>query len=304
MASNTPPPTGPIAQQPRNQQSEQSSVTPQQPPALPPKKSTRIGFSDKTLWDWLNLFGVFLIPLMIGVFTIVSSIQQSNSSQQRHNTDTAIALDQQRATILQTYISNIQDLLLNHNLLKSKPGDDVATLARAQTLIALQGLDPERKGLLLQFIYNAQLIGFCENCKSDAIRTILQPAIIILNGTNFSGVHLSIDHSATINGNVIGSVPISGADLSGVNLSGADLSMVDLEYTDLSRANLSRATLSRATFANDLSGVDFSGANLSGTYLGGAYLWAARNLTQPQIDQVRSCRGATLPRSLKCHHNQ
>src|SRR5215467_2521107 len=140
MASNTPPPTGPIAQQPRNQQSEQSSVTPQQPPAsLPkkstqqsgqssvtpqqppaslPKKSTRIGFSDKTLWDWLNLFGVFLIPLMIGVFTIASSIQQSNSSQQQHNTDMEIALDQQRATILQTYISNIQDLLLNHNLLK------------------------------------------------------------------------------------------------------------------------------------------------------------------------------------------
>ena len=27
------------------------------------------GFSEKKAWDWLNLLGVLLVPLMIGVFT-------------------------------------------------------------------------------------------------------------------------------------------------------------------------------------------------------------------------------------------
>ena len=90
MASNTPPPTGPIARQPQNQQIGQSSATPQQPPASPPKKSTRIGFAGKTPWDWLNLFvGMFLIPLMIGVFTIASSITNANLSY----TDLSSAMD-------------------------------------------------------------------------------------------------------------------------------------------------------------------------------------------------------------------
>jgi hypothetical protein len=40
----------------------------------------------------------------------------------------------------ETYIDNIQDLLLNHNLLGSKPSGEVAILARARTLTALQGL--------------------------------------------------------------------------------------------------------------------------------------------------------------------
>ena len=62
-------------------------------------------------------------------------------------------------------------MLLNHNLLKSKQDDAVAILARARTLVALQGLDVERKGHLLTFLYEARLIGFVDD--SDSVGELL-----------------------------------------------------------------------------------------------------------------------------------
>jgi hypothetical protein len=132
------------------------------------------GFSGKTLWDWLNLLATLLIPIVVVGATIgfgwwqahladVQHQQDQQSATLQHQQDQVSALDQQRAAILQTYIDNIQDLLLNHHLLISKPTDDVAVLARARTLTALQGLDPNRKGSLVQFIYEAQLIGFLDS---------------------------------------------------------------------------------------------------------------------------------------------
>src|SRR2546421_11998745 len=82
------------------------------------------GFSGKTLWDWLQLL---IVPIVLAGGGYLFGTWQ-------HNVDQQQALDQQQSTTLQTYIDNIQDLLLNHNLLKSKPIDDVAILARARTL--------------------------------------------------------------------------------------------------------------------------------------------------------------------------
>ncbi len=214
----------------------------------------------KTIWDWMQLL---IVPIILVIVGYIFSSQQ-------HDADQKQALDQQQATILQTYVDNIQDLLLNHNLLKSKPTDDVAILARARTLTALQELDPKRKGHLLKFLHEADLIGF------DDTNDKLHDHIIIL-----------------IN-----------ADLSNANLSNTDLSSAYLSSANLRRANLRRANLSGAY----LSGAYLSRANLSGAYLSGAYLSRANlsradNLTQQQLDQVESCVGAILPPGLTCHQN-
>ena len=274
------------------------------------------GFSGKTLWDWLS---VLIIPISVAGATIMLSVLQfqlagiqhdhdQQSANLQHEQDHASALDQQRATILQTYIDNIQDLLLNHDLLKSKPADDVAILARARTLTALQGLDPERKGRLLIFLYEAELIGF-EDSK-------LHDSIINLSSANLSG--------ANLNGAFL-----SGANLNGANLSGANLNEAFLIYADLTGADLRGAVLNNAIlegavisniistvdlsgaslFAADLKGVNLSGANLSGANLSGANLSGAnlrgvRNFTQQQLDQVSSCKYAVLPLGLTCHYKQ
>lgn len=242
---------------------------------------TRIG--GKSIWDWMQLLIIPFILITVGYFFSNQQAQTSlQVSQQQHVADQRQAIDQQRATMLQTYMDNIQDLLLNHNLLKSKPTGDVATLARARTLTALQGLDPGRRGLLVLFLYEAKLIGFCENCESDAIGGyIVDDAIINLSRTNLSGADLSRTNLSGIN---LSGIPAMGVLSIGVDLSGADLSGTDLSEANLNGANLNRDNLSEA----DLSGADLSEAS---------------NLTQQQLDQVYSCSRAMLPEGLACHQD-
>lgn len=142
----------------------------------------------KTFWDWLQLL---IIPLVLASATIGFGLWQVHLNDVQHQQDQAQAQDQQRATILQTYIDNIQDLLLNHSLLKSKPHDDVAILAQARTLTALNGLDPERKGRLVQFLYEAELIGFADYSADGNPELPPHAAIINLSRANLSGANLS-----------------------------------------------------------------------------------------------------------------
>ncbi len=103
---------------------------------------------------------------------------------------------------------------------------------------------------------------------------------------------------------------LSGTTLIGhllidANLSGADLSDAELSEVNLAEANLSRADLSFA----DLNGAYLSGARLSSARLDLAILHFAdlsndKGITQQQLDQVYTCKGATLPKGLTCHHNQ
>jgi uncharacterized protein YjbI with pentapeptide repeats len=251
-----------------------------------PKHKKRTGFEGKTLWDWLQLLAILAIPLILGIATLLFGLQQAHLAdlqhqsdqklaQQQHEADQQKALDLQRATILQTYIDNIQDLMLKYNLLKSKPTDDVAILARARTLTALQGLDPDRKGRLVQFIYEAQLIGFVD----DKDKTYAP--IISLSRADLSSVFLSGTH-------------LTGADLSGADLRGALFSLANLTHVNLSDANLGGAYL----------GLAYLGlVNLGGANLGGADLSYAQNLTQQQLNQVLSCKNAILPSGLTCHNN-
>jgi uncharacterized protein YjbI with pentapeptide repeats len=314
------------------------------------------GFKGKTLWDWLQLLGV---PILLAGATIGFSFvqfyladQQHASDQkianQQHDTDQQNALDQQHATTLQTYIDNIQELLLKDNLFGNNPApkneadqvtiQEVRELARARTLTALQGLDPVRKGRLVQFLYEAQLIGFLNS------NFIQQDKIITLNGADLSNANL---YSATLYGanlsganlsnadltlaNLRGAIlndarlwgtQLQGADLSnadltlaslfgaglnGAHLNGANLSNADLFGAGLIGANLSGANLSGANLLDtgllfaDLRGVNLSGANLSEANLSNATLSGALFLTQQQLDQVSSCKDTILPTGLLCH---
>src|SRR5260221_7273763 len=126
----------------------------------------RIGFSGRTLWDWLNLLGVLAIPfvvLIVGLYFTQQITQQQTllsnaANKQQHQTDLDIAADQQRETTLKTYLDDMSDLLLNHNLSKSKPGDIVSEVARERTLTVLRRLDAKRNRIVLQFLQDAHLI--------------------------------------------------------------------------------------------------------------------------------------------------
>jgi hypothetical protein len=80
------------------------------------------------------------------VATIGFGLLQLRLADLQHAQDQANALDQQRAGILQAYLDNVQDLLLNHQL-ATHPTIEVQELARALTLATVKNLDPVRKGI-------------------------------------------------------------------------------------------------------------------------------------------------------------
>src|SRR2546425_2833259 len=105
----------------------------------------------KTLWDWFQLL---IIPIVLVVVTYrfnrINSQTEQRITAQREKTEHAIALDNQRATLLQDYLDRMSDLLLEQKLRDPRTSQDTKNIARARTLITLPSLDGVRKGRLLQ----------------------------------------------------------------------------------------------------------------------------------------------------------
>jgi len=226
---------GPIAQQLVKLQSngQPSPSTQQQPLLKLSEKKSQVspwtGFSGKTLWDWLQLLGVFLIPLMIGVFTVTSGIQQGQTSQQQHLTDLQIAKDQQQQAILDNYLDHMSNLLLNNKLRTSPSGAEMRDVARAWTMATLGSLDPVRKGIVLIFLYESGLI------QKENI-------IVSLRSVNLEGVKVP---GANFSGVSFYGAGLRDADLRGTDLRGTDLTNADLHGADLSDANLTGASITQ-----------------------------------------------------------
>ncbi len=278
------------------------------------------GFTEKTLWDWLQLLsqvlGAIAIPLAIAIGTTYFSAQQNQTSlvtgKQQHQIDLQIANDQQREVVLQTYLDNISGLLLNDKLLQSQAGDPVRELARIQTLTTLRRLDPAHKVILLQFLYEAKLIGGITLSSGINQSSHVFPPVISLNGADLSNVVLSdtVLSDADLSGTNLTSANLSrailkdaylrNANLRSTNLRFADLSDAVLRFADLSDAVLSDANLSDADLSGailnhaTLSFATLSDANLSDADLSRANLIGV-TITSEQLAKIISLKGATMP---------
>jgi hypothetical protein len=203
-------------------------------------------------WDWLDLL---IIPAVLALggylFTRATNRRAQDIAKQQRDVDREIAdqrmkqdrkIAQERAEtdrqiadqhgqddILQLYLDQIGQLLLDRDrpLRQSKfvvsgdtEGNEMNALARARTLTVLPRLDGDRKARVVQFLMEAGLLR-----KEELV------------------------------------VSLYGSDLSGANLSGACLIGAHLVEADLRKADLSRAVLSRAKLhRSDLREADLSGA--------------------------------------------
>ena len=184
------------------------------------------GFSGKTGWDWMQLL---IIPVALAGLVFLFNLEQAQisdaTSAKQHAFDQQAALDQQQEATLKSYLDDVSDLLLNHNLRNSKPGDEVREVARERTLTALRRLGADRNKIVLQFLHDANLIGGRD--------TVIDLSYAELSSDDLSGV------------NLIG-VILRGARLNGANLRDANLSQAFLNYAFMVDANLSGAKLNGA----------------------------------------------------------
>lgn len=191
--------------------------------------------------DVVNVF-VLIGAGVVGFLTVTAAVGNLYISRRNLQQQRELEAERSQDDALQAYYTQLGDLLTEHDLKKTKPDDDVALLARAQTLTVVGRVNAVRKGALVAFLYGAGLINKYNR-------------IVDLTGADLFGASaLGAD--------------LHGADLSGVFLSDATLSYTDLRNTNLSGAHLVEANLGSA----DLSGADLSGAILIRTNFRGANL--------------------------------
>jgi uncharacterized protein YjbI with pentapeptide repeats len=166
--------------------------------------------------------------------------------------------------ILYRFIDSISDLAAVHNLHGSRKGDVVRSLARAHLYVALRQLDGLHKGLAIQFLYEANLIG--GHAAADVGPTM---PLIALNGVDLTGLMLPKANLAWAH---LAVSDLSHADLRDACLIRANLYAVDLIDADLAGANLCGANL----FMADIRGANFDGADLRSANVSAEQLSGAR----------------------------
>jgi uncharacterized protein YjbI with pentapeptide repeats len=179
-----------------------------------------------------------------------------------------IEKDRQQEAALQEYLDGMTELLLDKGLRNSEEGAQVRAVARARTLTVVRGLDGKRKGLLLRFLSELDLI------RDEAIISLGEAD---LRDADLRGADLSF-------------TDLSRADLSDADLSGANLTWAKLYGADLSGAYLRGANLTGA----DLFNADLSGADLRDAELRDAELSRAK-VTDEQLASATSLKGAIMP---------
>ncbi|SRR6266567_6550340 len=276
----------------------------------------------KTLWDWLQLL---IIPLVLAVgglwFSQVQKDREQKAAEQRAQTEREIAGDNQQEATLQEYINKMSELLLVEELCKPTAKEEARKIARVRTLTVIPRLNGRRQGIVLQFLYEAQLINKGETVVDLSRVTLIRAD---LSGAGLSGAMLSEAdlRKANLTGTNLTETDLSKANLREANLSGvilirADLSFANLRGADLSFANLSKANLSKADltaawpggwkriYTNlskaNLSGADLTNAglteaNLTGADLSQANLKDAKGITIEELEkQAKSLKGAIMP---------
>lgn len=214
-----------------------------------------LGFADKTFWHWLELI---LVPAAIAL-----GILLLNSLEKRR--DRRIRIEADRRDALERYYDRMKDLILNHGLLTSAKGDPARVLAQALTYATVRELDGNRKGDVLRFLHNAQLIRRGDS-KVSLVSANFSNAVLV--NTNLENAELSLCH-------------FRGADFRRARLKGANLYAADMGRANMSNACLEDAVLAHANFDDaDLQGTQFDGAQvfrtgfyratLSGAFFGGS----------------------------------
>ena len=197
----------------------------------------------KNLWDWL---GLLIIPLFLALGAAILGRAQQNRAfraaeldrqlaEEAKQNEWAIEKDRQEQTIVEGYYSHMAGLMLNHGLRSSAPDDDVRAIARAVTVAVFRSVNGERKGQVLQFLYEA-----------NSIRT---PAPIIdLQGADLRSMVLesAVSPQAHLAGTDLHEAKLDHANLAGSDFGGANMIRVELRRSDLRKANLTEAYLSSA----------------------------------------------------------
>lgn len=187
--------------------------------------------------DIITVLSSILVPVVLGVFTILSTYnqwsmensrnkQQSELESERHQQQISMNLDKYRNDLLVDYIEKMGAMLEKHNF--SLTHDlDLAALASAKSLSTLAQLDPHRVSRVIRFLYDTKLI---ENSE--------QRAALDISTANLSFIDKEVLKRKQYRGGLI---------LDGILLENTMLVDVLLENTKFKSAKLHNISFSSST---------------------------------------------------------
>jgi uncharacterized protein YjbI with pentapeptide repeats len=249
----------------------------------------------KTLWDVASLIIVPVLLASLVAFYSRLEAKRQNAIEERPFQEAAFY----------DYLHDMTDLVEKGQLVPD-PDPEIQHAAQARTSIVWGQLPEDRKRLVVEFLYEACLMG----CMAEDGSKVLP--VVLPKGADLKGIVL-VD--ADLRGADLSESDLVGAELGGAEMIWAMLKRADLSQADLRAANLRVADLREASLRGaHLDGAyliwaDLSKANLSGAFLSGADLGSANlseadlsganleraSVTQAQLDQAASLKGATLP---------
>jgi len=264
--------------------------------------------SAKTLWDWMELLIIPLALAAIAFWFRKSEVESANQQTRERNRDEA----------LNTYFGHIQTILLETDLSNEQDVDAASKLATARTISLLRTLDPERKLLLLRFLFDAELIQSTNPfiTLTGADFSWIKAYRFYLDAANLHGVNLN---HARLGSSKLNEAYLSGASLYKARLPSSELNRANLDYVLLDEADLYFAKLQEASlikaqarksnFAGAFLGgailrdIDFTRANLRKAKLRKAYLvWATlvhANLTNADLSEANLTEANLMYANLK-----
>ena len=253
-----------------------------------------------SLYEWITLLASLIVPLIVGILTIVLPLQQQNLSERQNENSKTIALnnrlqeielihDQQKQIILDTYEHDLCELIFKYKSInnykiddqieddddaaKEKKIDDerISLIIRTKTLHALRQLDPARKILLIQLLIDTSVQNRINISHADLSSLIFFPGSFY-NQLQFVNV-------------IARKITLKRVYLYQSNFSYSILDESSFQESNCSYTDFSYASLKRTDWTNtDVTQAIFNYTNLSGA-----------NITPQQLATTQSLRGAILP---------
>jgi len=218
--------------------------------------------SGKTLWDWLDLLFVPLALVLVGAWLSFAAdsrqaereeqrvVSERRAAERRERADQRLQSDQSRSAILQRYLDDMSELILDRSLTSSRPRATVRALARTLTLTALRRLDGPRRGLVIRFLWDTGLI-------HDGNPVHLDHPVVNLKGADLR--HADLRRATLVT---------DDPSREGLPERGPALDGVDLRHADFRDSNIDTATFAHA----NLESARFDGAHLDAVSFRRAYL--------------------------------
>jgi len=220
----------------------------------------RQSFFDFNCNDILTVLCAAAVPIALGIYTAITYQQEKENEQRMQEMQINQTVESRRDKIYDNFLKNVYNLDRYGYLNESK---DPWAFANAYYRAAHRQLDPDRKGDVLQFLKERQLIGR-NNCTEQCGYKQPLKDIIRLNELSFDSIRFK-SQTGTLTRLNLKCISFDQVSMKNTTFLFANLDGVSFDNSRLQDISFGNSSLVCARFNNtEIENVDFGDADLTG----------------------------------------